>query len=539
MTSVKTTQPTATAWPTVTVARLIAHPGNVLPEPDAELTADITAHGVTDPLHVVTTSAGLPQVMDGLRRLAAAQAAGLTAVPVTPRPVIRLTALTPHPDNPREALDLNAGFVATFSAEGCRIPIKIRELADGTRQIVDGHRRFYAAEAAALTHLPYELDELDDASTYLDMVITAAHRTALTPREEAAALFSASEVGADVKRLATAAGTTQKAIKATISALGSASARRAEAAAGTLDLTTMAALAELEGRDADAAETVTAELESNPKADAKWLIRRAGVALDQRDQRNAHRAELEARGARIRAEHELSDKASKLYYVVGDTSKHEADCQGHIWVLEAGATQYTAWCSNTELFGHQVKDQDGRVKKEKDPAASAERRRVIDGNLDWATAETQRREWIASLLKRRALPRAATDRMMTAVALAMITDGPDSMSGRFGKDKVTEILAALTGTKSNGARKELAKRWASPKDAPRLAFSLLAAAYESWMGREAWRDNGYSGIRKAAAEWLQILTDLGYEPSAIEVAAREGKPYKPVAKAAKGQKQLS
>ncbi|TDT93315.1 ParB/RepB/Spo0J family partition protein [Streptomyces sp. 846.5] len=528
-----TTKPST--WPTVTVAGLIAHPGNVLPQADAELTADIAANGITDPLHIVTTSTGVQQVMDGMRRLAAALAAGLESVPFSPRAVIRLADLTPHPDNPRESLNLTSEFVATFAAEGCVIPVKFRTLADGTRQIVDGHRRFFAAKEAGLTHVPYELDELDDASTYVEMVVTATHRTGLTDREEAAALFSAAEAGAGVKRLATAAGTSQKAVKASLNALRSASARRAEAAAGGLDLTTMAALADLEARDAEAAEKVAAELEANPKTNVEWAVRRAGVELDQRDKLAAHRAELEARGARLRTEHELSDKASSLYYIQGDTSAHETQCQGHVWVLKSGATQYTAYCANTEVFGHTVRDHDGRTKVKTDPA---ERKRVISGNLDWDTAEQQRREWIATLLKRRALPRATADRMASIAALAMLCAGQDSMSDRCGNDKASERLAEMVGGTKATVRADLAKRWGTPKDAARLAFAVTAAAYESYIGRQSWRD-GSAVMRTAAAQWLAWLTELGYEPAAVEIATRDGKAYKPVAKAAKGQKKLS
>ena len=430
-------------WPTMPVDRLAAHPGNLLPQPDEELTADIAANGVQDPLYVVATSTGAPQILDGLRRLAAAQAAGLTEVPTTHRPVIRLSELTPHPDNPREELDIDAPFVATFEAEGCRIPIKYRVLQDGTRQIVDGHRRYYAAEAAGLTHLPYEEDERDDAGTYLDMVITANHRNGLTEREQANALFSAAEAGAGVKRLATAAGTTQKAVKTAMRALRSETARKAEAAAGTLDLVTMAALADLEARDAEAAEKVAAALAADPKEKPEWLIRRAGVELDARDRLAAQRAELTAKGARMLAEAELSPKAARLYYIVGDTSAHATECQGAVWVLSPGASSYTEYCANAEFFGHQLRDPNsGGPVKPKETAAG--RRRRVAGNLDWETAEQARREWLAGFITARSLPRTTADAMAQTVAQAF-TAAPN-LSSRFAGDlRTTARLAEVVG----------------------------------------------------------------------------------------------
>ncbi|WP_262388455.1 ParB N-terminal domain-containing protein [Streptomyces parvus] len=94
MTNTKTQAGVQTApapWPTLTVAELAAHPGNVRDiEAPADLLADVKDNGVVEPLYVVRTHGDVPQVIDGFQRLAAAVAAGLEAVPVTPRPVIRI-----------------------------------------------------------------------------------------------------------------------------------------------------------------------------------------------------------------------------------------------------------------------------------------------------------------------------------------------------------------------------------------------------------------------------------------------------------------
>lgn len=515
-------------WPTMPVDRLAAHPGNLLPQPDEELTADIATNGVQDPLYVVTTSTGAPQVLDGLRRLAAAQAAGLAEVPTTHRPVIRLTELTPHPDNPREELDIDAPFVATFVDEGCRIPVKFRVLEDGTRQIVDGHRRYYGAEAAGLTHVPYEEDERDDAGTFLDMVITAKHRNGLTERETANALFGAAEAGAGVKRLATAAGTTQKAVKGAMRALRSEAARKAETAAGTLNLATMLAMADLESRDAEAAEKVTAAIAADPTEKPEWLIRRAGVELDQRDQLAAQQAELKAKGVRMLAEAELGPKASRLYYIVGDTSAHATECQGAVWVLSPGASSYAEYCANAEFFGHQLRDPNtGGAVKPKETAAGRRRRKA--GNLDWDTAEQARREWLAGFITPRSLPRTTADMMAQVVAQALTTT-PNISSRIAGDLRTTACLPTVVGMPQGTSAADLHKRWSQPKDAPRVLLAMVAAAYEGYVNRTVWRtgaDAQDADRRRAAAQWLALLTGLGYEPSPIEAAVRDGEDYQP------------
>ncbi|MGA4842098.1 ParB/RepB/Spo0J family partition protein [Streptomyces sp. G45] len=123
-------QAAPTEWDTLPVADLTAHPGNVRDiEAPADLLADIKANGVQEPLYVVRTHGDVPQVIDGFQRLAAAVAAGLDTVPFTHRPVIRIDALTPHPKNAREDLDINAAFVESLRVDGCRIPVKVQRLA--------------------------------------------------------------------------------------------------------------------------------------------------------------------------------------------------------------------------------------------------------------------------------------------------------------------------------------------------------------------------------------------------------------------------
>ncbi|WP_335983110.1 MULTISPECIES: ParB/RepB/Spo0J family partition protein [Streptomycetaceae] len=521
MTAVQTAR---AAWPTLPVDQLTAHPGNTLPYPDAPLVADIADNGVSDPLLVVITSAGT-LVADGLRRLAAAQAAGLAEVPVTHRPVIRLSLLTPHPDNPRDELDINPGFVASFATpDGCRVPIKVRVLEDGTRQIVDGHRRYFGAEAAGLTHVPYEEDERDDAGTYLDMVTTAKHRAGLSEREEAAALFSAAEAGAGIKRLAAAAGTTQKRVKATLRAMGSQAVRAVEDTAGALTLETATALADLEARDAEAAAQVAAELADRPRQSVSWLVRRTMTELDQREELDAQREELRAAGARMLAEAELGPKAAPLYQIAGDTSQHATQCQGAVWVLRQGATAYAEFCANAPFFGHTVLDPNGGTIKRESAAA---RRRRIAGNLDWDTAQQLRREWLAELITRRSLPRAMADLMAQVVARAMASGiGAKLFDSRA--DDLSSVIGATTYT----TRADLEKRWTQPKDAVRITFAIVAAAYETYANRTVWRtgeDSQDQARRAAATQWLTWITapGLDYQPSPIETAVRDDEDYEP------------
>lgn len=528
MSAVKTAP--AFAWPTLAVADLLAHPGNALPEADADLTADVAEHGITDPLHVAATSSGAPQVLDGLRRLAAAAACGMDAVPVTRRPVVRVADLTPHPDNPREDLDLNAAFVATIREEGCRTAVVFRVLPDGTRQIVDGHRRYYAAQDAGLTHLPYQVEDRDDAGVYVDMLITATHRSGLSAREESAALFSAAEAGAGVKRLAVAAGTTQKDVRARLKVRRSKAVQTAEqGGAEPLSMETALELAQLEARDPAAAEKAAAAVAADPR-DGRWLVRRAAADLDRREESARHRAELEKRGARILGVHELGAKAAPLHYVKGDTTAHETECQGHVWVLEGDRRRFTPYCANTSFYGHEVLNPDGSAKAKRRTAA--ETRAIRAGNLDWDAAEGQRREWLCALITRAKLPRALSDQMAQVAAMALHLPSGMSMASRIGGERALGVLPVLLGmpdtTRLNDAQKAAANRWTTPDAAARPLFLAVAAAYEGYITRHAWRtgDGAHADVRAAAAQWLTWLTTLGYQPAPVEAATRDGLDYR-------------
>ncbi|MFD5384824.1 hypothetical protein ACFWMG_07625 [Streptomyces sp. NPDC127074] len=128
--------------------------------------------------------------------------------PFTPRPVIRIDALTPHPKNAREDLDINAPFVDSLRTEGCRIPVKIQRLDGAVLQVNDGNRRYFGSKDAGLTHLRYEWDDddRDAAGQFLDMITTAQHRKGLSAAEMNQAMFSAAEADAQVGRIAKAAG---------------------------------------------------------------------------------------------------------------------------------------------------------------------------------------------------------------------------------------------------------------------------------------------------------------------------------------------
>lgn len=541
-------QVTSVQWETLAVAELTAHPGNVRDiEVPADLLADVTANGVHEPLYVVRTHGDVPQVIDGFQRLAAAVAAGLETVPFTPRPVIRIDALTPHPKNAREDLDINAPFVESLRAEGCRIPVKVQRLDGGVIQINDGNRRYYGSQDAGLTHLPYEWedDDRDEAGQFLDMITTAQHRKPLTRGEVTAAMFSAAEAGAQVGRIAKAAGVRQKDVRAVVKVKSDKALNEVVSSANyawTFDQ--LAALHEFAGDpEALAAITEAAEeaAEDEGAADeVDWNIAIERTRRDKRAQAEAHRAELEKAGEKVRDRAELSDRATpvrRLRTPEGEwvSPEEHAACKGQVWVLEdPDDAQLKPYCTSPALYGHAGPGSPAggsvQTTAEKE-AEKAARAAVKKGNIEWDAAEGRRRQWLADMVKRRDLPKGTANVLIGHVNAALL-GGQWGLCDDLNKESTTEILALLLGLTGKKAKcrldfpEHVAK---DPRRAPQLQFAAVAAVREKSATRFAWRTDSQrcDWIRQPTARWFAILAALGYQLTPIEQAVKDGEPYDP------------
>ncbi|MFH8350248.1 ParB N-terminal domain-containing protein [Streptomyces sp. NPDC018045] len=531
----------AQQWPTIAVADL-----GDLPDPDPELAESVCADGITEPLWITGALTGEPQIREGRRRAAAARAAGLTDVPYTPRPVIRVDALTAHPANARRSAKAPRDMVNSVAAEGVLIPVKVVRDGDGWR-ITDGHVRVDAARQAGRTHVAYEVDERDEASQRLDMVTTARHREGLSLAEEAAALFGAAELGADLGRIAAAGGLrTQKEAKKAIRAGGSKAAVRA-AARYDLTLDQMAALADLSDLSADAAKAVEKAL-SDGQRNIDYLIQRETLVAKRTARLKEQRETLTRAGATIVTGDDLGAKARRVADIPGISAKRHEACQGHVWALDEAADRYEPWCKNITVYGHtkafEAKAAADRAAKAaatgdakgaaaastgaETPQEKARRKAhlaaVKQGNLDWDAAAAVRRQFLAKICTGK-VSRKRTDAMTRIVTMTMARPGLAADRLRaIGADEITaEILGVKTGT-------DLVKlvQQSSPQRLPVLQFAILAGGFEDKARREAWRTDGQRNneIREGAALWLDWLTTLlGYEPEAIEAAVRDDQPY--------------
>ncbi|MFC1403186.1 MULTISPECIES: ParB N-terminal domain-containing protein [Streptacidiphilus] len=535
------------AWPTIAVDDLLAHPGNDRTTvPSAGLLAGVEAEGVTEPLYIVRSSDDAPQIIDGFQRLAAAVLLGLESVPFTPRPVIRIEALTPHPKNVREDLDVD-DLVPSLQEFGCRDLIKIQRVEGGGIQVNDGNRRLFAAPLAGLTHLPYEWDEdQDEAGQILGMITSAQHRKGLTQTETMAAMFSAAEAGATVGKIATAAGVRHKDVKAVVKSRTDESVKKTlESSIYAWTFDQLAALGEF-ADDPEALEAITSAAEgwNADDEDVEWAITVQRTRRDKRMQGEAHRAELERSGQQIRVMAELSDRATPVWRLRTPeggriTAEEHADCKGQVWVLESqDDKELKPYCTSPTLYGHaEPGASNGKAASSADQEAEKEARAGVKlGNLHWDAAETRRRQWISDMVKRRTLSKETAAALAAHVTTALV-DGTWDVGGSLNAHNTGEILAGLLGlTKAQAASRSGYTQHLSkdPKRATQLQFAAIAAVRERGAGRYAWRTDGMrcNDIRTPTGRWIAVLEGLGYTPTAIERAVKENTDYDPSARPA-------
>ncbi len=130
-----------------------------------ELAASIKKDGLLQPILVRQIADGTYQIIAGERRWQASKAAGLKKVPVRIKEVDELAA--------------------SIKKDGLLQHILVRQIADGTYQIIAGERRWQASKAAGLKKVPVRVKEVDDDQALELALIENIQRSDLNTIEEA------------------------------------------------------------------------------------------------------------------------------------------------------------------------------------------------------------------------------------------------------------------------------------------------------------------------------------------------------------------
>ena len=100
---------------------------------------------------------------------------------------IPISELVPFTDHPFKVVDDEAMLRTTESIAqyGVLTPLIARPLEDGTYEIISGHRRVHAAQAAGLTEVPVIVRDMDDDAATVLMVDSNLQRENILPSERA------------------------------------------------------------------------------------------------------------------------------------------------------------------------------------------------------------------------------------------------------------------------------------------------------------------------------------------------------------------
>lgn len=443
--------------------------------------------------------------------------------------------------NVREDLHLDPAFVGSVKERGVLVPVVAVQTSHGVR-VRHGHRRTMAAVEAKLATIPVVVvssdgDEVEQSETVdrlIDQYSENTHRAALSTREQASVMQQLSLLGLSPAQISRRTKTPKASVAAGIVAAESDAALAAADSYG-LDLVQTAVVAEF----ADDPEDVEALLDAatygqfdhtaqrirdnraaSAAVDAKIEeLRAAGVTVVERE--NAYGPD-----ARQRPLHQLqsghdSDKEM--------TEDEHASCPGHAVYVQYRSygdppdTLVVPVCADVISHGHTVRygAQPTTTGAEPTPEeverVRAERRRVIENNKQWRSAETVRREWLVTFAGRKSAPKRAAAFLLHM----LVTEADDLSRARQGGHR---LAAAILGLDVDDADEPSYTAWyrrlqviqdalaaATPQRAQVIGLTVALAACEDQLSTQTWR---HPGTRDQV--YIQFLADAGYTLSPVE-----------------------
>lgn len=113
----------------------------------------------------------------------------VTDYEITRQNEVAIELISPNPRQPRTVFDEEAlrELTASIKEVGLLQPPVVREVGNGQYELIMGERRFRAAKAAGLTHIPVIIRQTNDNELLREALIENIHRSQLNPLEEGAA----------------------------------------------------------------------------------------------------------------------------------------------------------------------------------------------------------------------------------------------------------------------------------------------------------------------------------------------------------------
>jgi len=421
-------------------------------------------------------------------------------------------------DNIREEADLDAGFLASVREHGVLEPCIGYRNDAGDVIVRDGKSRVRAAREVGAASVPVYLTgrERTEQARVVEQLVTNEHRAALTAVEKVAAFRQLELAGLSVTAIAKATATDKATVKASIQ-VGKSDAATAAIATRPLTLDDALIFAEFEG-DQEALDQL-AQVADEDADDLPYFAERIRQERAAAAKLAEVIAEQEARGVRVIGDEDSYERLSGLTDAEPDAEDRpgidpeaHAACPGNavrIQVWRGGnSVDITPVC--TEPTHHRQRWNGGAVKQAgpMTDEQKAERKELIANNKAWDAAEVVRREWVASLLGRKTLPKDAPVFVAQALTRHRFTMNQDAQEHAYAFLGIERTY----GTRGQNALAELAER--NPAKAGFVALSVALSAFENAANREWHRQKPAE-----AATYLSQLATWGYHLSAVEKLA--------------------
>lgn len=427
--------------------------------------------------------------------------------------------------NIRADVTLDKEFVDSIRANGVIQPIVAVRTGEQI-EVRFGQRRTRAAQDLGLATIPVyivDADQTDTAQRIIDQLVENDQRAALTEIERVDAWRQLELEGLSATAIAKRTGTKRDRVKTGLSVAGNDTGKTLTQSGIPLDLA-----AQIMAFDDDD-ETVAALVEC-AESDPGYLP----VAL-KRAQQDRERAavvavvaaEEAAKGRTILTEqpeyggtwHRITDlRTAEGEWVdrdtIGELIEGRADVAAYVSHAYDGP-RTTYYTENPGALGlvaqerttYDAPTQSGPMTDEQ----KAERKTLIANNKEWDAAEAVRREWLPTLIGRKALPRDAAK--FTAWALT----GAASVVTRNNLH-ASELAHDVLGIKKDGYGSDAitAHIEAHPNRAQHITLGVILAAIEETTSRDTWRRPDQS-----AATYLRTLAAWGYTLSPVEKIAAQ------------------
>lgn len=418
--------------------------------------------------------------------------------------------------NVRTVVKADPALVASIREFGVLEPVVCRRSEDGTVTVRMGQRRVLAAREAGRPTVPAYIVQGDDSTVtrLVEQFAENEHRANLTEPERAAVFQQLAFEGLSVPQIAKQTGVKKATVEAGIKVADNKFAGKI-ATKHEVTLDQAAALIEFEG-DKDAVDRLVQYAEEAPEQFTHELQRQR----DERARKEAVTAEqttLTEAGFTILDERPYYDDREHVAirdlttadgepitveHLVGVTPKF-----AHVRSYYTGEVEVAYYVTNPKGWGFAKVNASGTGNGPMNDEQKAERKTLIANNKAWASAEVVRREWLASFLTRKTLPKDAA----AFVAIGVTQHRVDVSSALAAGNRFAAVLLGLPEPEGHYSANPIDTHAEQTGKHTHVTLAVVLAGMELATGKHTWRNPDSRAVR-----YFGQIAAWGYPLSEVE-----------------------